>query len=407
MEALPLSRLLRRARRALALNFPQPLWVRAEVAEVSERRGHRYLQLVEKGEAERAEARIQALVWSRDYRAVLRQRGAAAAEVLAAGQEVVLRVEVDLHEVYGLKLVVLDWDPAFTLGRLELRRREIVDALRRRRLLRRNAALPLPPVVQRVAVLSSARAAGYADFVAQLAANPHGYRIQTHLYDVSVQGAGVASDVAAAFRRIAERPDAFDAVVVLRGGGSRLDLAGFDDAGVGEAIARSPLPVLVGIGHETDETLPDLVAHTSLKTPTALADFLLERAARFEADLLAVAREIARRSERRRARAAEQLAYLESDVRGAARRRLRRTRGDLDDAGERLGTATHLQLARRRTELDAHARHLSALDPMAVLARGFAIVTRDGTSVRRAGDLLSGDRILTHFADDAVESVVA
>ena len=406
-EPQRLSRVLQRARRALALNFPDPIWLRAELSEVSERRGHRYLQLVEKGDHESTVARVGGVVWSRDYRAVLRKRGEAAAEVLTAGQAVVVQVTVDFHEVYGLKLVVVDWDPAFTLGQLELRRREIVADLLGRRLLRRNAALTLPLVVQRIAVVTSARAAGYADFDAQLAANSQGYRFETTLFDVSVQGEQTETSVADALSQIASRADAFDAIALLRGGGSRLDLASFDRLGIGEAIASCPIPVLSGIGHETDETLPDLVAHTSLKTPTALAEYIIERATRFEAGLLATAREIVRRAERVRARRSEILQRFERDVAFASSQRLQREYGSVLQAEERLAFCTHAATRRHAERLDALESHLSTLDPRAVLSRGFALVSRGGSPIGSAEVLRSGDRILTQFNDGAVESTVS
>ena len=401
-----LSTVLTRARRALALNFPTAIWVRCELSEVSERRGHRYLQLVEKGDGDATVARVQGVVWSRTYGSVVRKRGASAAEVLSPGQEVVLQVELDLHEVYGLKLVVADWDPAFTLGQLELRRRAIVDDLRGRGLHRRNGALPLPPVLQRLAVLSSARAAGYADFRAQLAANPHAYRFATTLFDVSVQGEGVAGSVAAALDAIAARREGFDAVVLLRGGGSRLDLASFDRLGVGEAIAGCPLPVLVGIGHETDETLPDLVAHTSMKTPTALADFVVERAARFEAGLLADGREIARVVDRRRARHAEGLLAAHATLATRTARLLERELAAIREREGELSASVGRAFERRAERLSAAEVQLAALDPRAVLRRGFAVVTRGGHPARRAADVSIGDRILTHFHDGTIESDV-
>ena len=407
VDPIPLLQVLRRARRALALNFPQPLWVRAEISQVSERRGHRYLSLVQQDpDGRQAVAKVSAALWARTYASVVRQRGRAAADVLAGGQEVSLRVEVDLHEVYGLKLVVVDWDPAFTLGQLALKRQAIIEQLRASGELRRNGERDLPSVVQRVAVLTSASAAGYADFEAQLDGNPYGYRFERTLFDVAVQGPRLVGSVTMALGAAGADAGAYDAVVLLRGGGSKLDLASFDELEVGRAIAACGLPVLVGIGHEVDETLPDLVAHTSVKTPTALAEFLIARAAEFEARQLALGAQVARWASATTQGERVRLANRGRDLHGALARQVLRKREGVGRFAQALKDAARSQLATRRLTLDATGKQIDALDPRSVLARGFALVCREGSLVGSAADVRPGDRLTTRFHDGSIESTV-
>ena len=403
---LPLATVLTRAKRALALNFPAALWVRAEVTQFTERRGNRYLTLSEKGDGGEL-ARCGANLWSRDYTRVLRQRGKSAAEVLQAGREVSLQCELELHEIYGLKLRVLDWDPAFTLGQLELERRAILERLSSEGLTGLNAQAPTAPVYQRLAVLTSAAAAGYADFRQQLAENPHGYAYAVDHYDVAVQGERTVPTVTMAFEALAARVGDYDAVCLLRGGGGRLDLASFDRYEIGSAIALCPLPVLVGIGHETDETVPDYVAHTALKTPTALAEHILQRTLQFESQQLQVARRIARWGRQHAHRAGAELDRGAATVRGLTLRRLDRRATALTLARQRLAQLAREAFAKTRNAADAIEAQVEALDPQRVLERGYPITQVNGASVADPTQLSPGTNLVTTFAGgDTVESVV-
>ena len=402
VEPQPLSSLLLRVRRVLALNFPDGLWIRAELSQVSERRGHRYLDLTEQGDTPSPVARAQAVLWSRTYNAVVRKRGKSASEVLVAGQEVSLLVEVDYHEVYGFKLRITDWDPAFTLGQIEIRRRQIVETLLSKGLLRRNGGLPLPTVPQRIAVLSSAAAAGYADFQQQLRQNGYGYAFSVKLFDVAVQGDRVNATVVSALEEIDARAQEFDIVAILRGGGSRLDLASFDELEIGEAIAKCQLPVFVGIGHETDETLPDLVAHTSLKTPTALAEHIIALAANFEHEQLILARKISQAADRHSKQASQQLSQVTLKTGHAVEMVISTARAALNEAKIGIKASTKLQVQAASADLNAVSAALLALDPAAILARGYASVSRGDKRIISAKHVTSGDRLELRFADGRI-----
>jgi exodeoxyribonuclease VII large subunit len=258
--------------------------------------------------------------------------------LLQQGMSVRLRVSTSFHERYGLRLVVEDIDPTHTIGALERRRQQTLEKLTADNLMNRNAELPLPVVPQRLAVISSDTAAGLADFREQLEGNAYGYRFQLRLFGAAMQGAQTSPEIIKRLREIRRNwPDAFDAVIIVRGGGGRTDLAAFDDEALCRAVAEFPLPVLVGIGHETDDTVLDRVAHRSLKTPTATAVFLIERLTQAEVRLLQLGRGISLVGRNQLSAATLELNRHASAIRQAAgqsllneHHRLDRLAGELD-----------------------------------------------------------------------------
>ena len=205
---------------------------------------------------------------------------------MRAGLEVRVLVQPEYHQRYGLKLVVQDIDPAFTLGKLAGRRQENIQKLRTLDLLERNKNVPLPRVLQRIAVISSERAAGYRDFQTQLLENPFNYDFFAVLLPASMQGELVEKEVIQRLQEIERKKEQYDCIIIIRGGGAKTDLLAFDGLALSKAIAACSLPVLTGIGHDVDESVVDIVAHRALKTPTAVADFILHHNAAFEAELL-------------------------------------------------------------------------------------------------------------------------
>ncbi len=406
MSTLTLFSLNEHIRRVVALNYQQPLWVTAEIAQIGQSRGHFYLDLVQKGDDGNPLAQSQAMLWATDYRRIRAALGPNADAVLREGLQVRLRVRVDFHERYGLKLQVADLDPAHTFGQLELQRQETIQALRQAGLLDQNRTLPLPSVVQRVAVVSSEGAAGFQDFREHLEQNNFGYRFHCQLFASAVQGNNAASELQAALTSIANRRDEFDCAVVIRGGGARLDLAAFDDANLCRVVAQMPLPVLVGIGHETDETVLDLVAHTSLKTPTAVADFLLQHHLLFEDQLFRAAENLRLASTFHLNTQHLELERSETALRWGSRERIHTATRDLDTAQVELPRAAE-QLLRNHAQRLAQAETLCAvLHPDRVLQRGYSITTRNGQLLRSATEVQTGDVLETRWPDGVVASEV-
>lgn len=394
-------------RRVLALNLPDALWVSAEIAQVSESRGHYFLSLVQKGDAEDSIlAQAEAVIWQQNARQIQLQLGKLWQGILQAGVEVLLKVRVEFHERYGLKLLVQDIDPAYTLGKLEMARRGTIEKLTESALLTQNRQLPLPDVLQRIAVLSSRTAAGFQDFWKHLQGNPYGYTFQLELFPVAVQGEQAEQEVLAQLKKISRQRDRFDGLVVIRGGGARLDLSVFDSLAVCAAMAQLTLPVFTGIGHDSDETVLDLVAHTALKTPTAVADFLLNHNARFESKILQLQAALQDYAKQHLETEALKLNLLQQQTEGAIAQKLRSESQQLQHTTNLLPLLLQRPLRESALQLQQQEALLNLLSVESTLQRGFTLTTRDGKIVRSATSLQPGDRITTRFPDGEIESAV-
>jgi exodeoxyribonuclease VII large subunit len=262
-------------------------WVVAEIGELKEAaNGHAYLDLVEK-QGNQVLAKMRANIWSYSYRMIASRFRSVTGQPLRQGMKILCQAVVTFHEVYGFSLNIKDIDPDFTLGERARIRQEIIDRLTQEGLMELNKGKSLPLVPQKIAVISSITAAGFGDFTNQLNQNREGYRIHFRLFQATLQGAEAAKSILAAIDQVlnAHQHQAFDTLVVIRGGGAQMDLDCFDDENLARALANFPIPVLTGIGHERDETIADMVAHTKLKTPTAVAEFLLSGFRDFEESL--------------------------------------------------------------------------------------------------------------------------
>lgn len=291
-EQLKLSELNLLIRKSLQESFPASLWIIAEISELKvNRSGHCYLELVEQ-EGEEIIARARATIWSYTFRMLKPYFETTTGKLFTQGIKILVNATVEFHPAYGLSLNIRDIDPAYTLGDVALQRQKILKRLRDEGIIDMNRELPLPLVPQRIAVISSSSAAGYQDFMDQLQTNPYGYRFFVTLFESGMQGDEAVVSILRAFDHIFEDEEQFDCVVIIRGGGAAADLSCFDNYDLACTVAQFSLPVFTGIGHEKDDTIVDRVAHTRLKTPTAVAEFLIQGVKRFSAYLNEKAREI-------------------------------------------------------------------------------------------------------------------
>lgn len=370
-------------RRVISLNFAEAIWVQCEIFQVSQSRGHFYIQLVQKdGVEDQVLARADAVLWQRSYLQLKRTMGPLIDDLLREGLEVLLQVKVVFDERYGLQFRIEQIDPAFSLGKLELQRQETLRQLRAEGLLERNAQVPLPSVVQRIALLSSPEAAGLKDFLDQLHNNPFGYRYAVSLFPTAVQGQRVEPEMLGRLDQITNQKDRFDCVAIIRGGGSRLDLAAFDQLALCKGVARCPLPVIAGIGHEIDESVLDMTAHTSLKTPTAVAEFFIDHNAAFEATVIQAGNRIGQAA--RWQVKSQNLPLLAQQLHSLARMRLQGERQRLNGLGEQI----------------------ALLDPQRILERGFAYLTREGKGLKSTKDLAAGDKVRIHLSDGQADASI-
>ncbi|MEM8907142.1 MAG: exodeoxyribonuclease VII large subunit [Bacteroidota bacterium] len=392
-------------RRIIALNLPSLLWVSGEIAQIGISRGHRYLSLVQKSEETGGVlAQIDAVLWEQNYRRLRRKNGKIMESLLQEGTAVLLQVKVDYHERYGLKLLIEDIDASYTLGQLELQRRQTLEQLQQLDLLDRNAELRLPRVLQRIALISSERAAGYQDYRQQLQQNPYGYQFHNTLFAARVQGAMAAKEMIRQLKIIQRRATAYDCIVIIRGGGAKLDLLAFDDLELCKAVAQCTLPVITGIGHEVDEHILDRVANTALKTPTAVAEFLIQRHLHFEAELLQQGQhlqsliQLTLQNHTAKLQQFEQLVQLKSQSEMATAERM------LNYIVEELPRMVRLNLKNEEQRLSQLAQLCRLLSPEATLKRGFSLSLKSGEVIRSLESLQAGDQITTILENGQLES---
>ena len=374
-QYITLSELQRRVRQVLEERFALPLWVSAEIAEVKVNySGHCYLELVEKGEGDGVpKAQARAVIWRSQYARIAAYFEAETGQRLAAGMRILAKATVNYHELYGFSLQLLDVDPAYTLGDMERQRQQTIARLQAEGVWEMNRQQAMPAVVQRIAVVSSSRAAGYQDFCNELAKSP--YRFCLTLFDAVVQGAAA-------------------------------DLNCFNAYRLCNHVAQFPLPVVTGIGHDKDTSVADLVAHTALKTPTAVAAWLVERMAQADGYLAWAGLQLGNAALAITHSAAVGLERLGAALAQQSQRLLQEGRSRLDRAEETLLAAPADLLRGHDRRLAAASELLLSYSVERVLRRGFAVVRRGGEALRSAEGLAPGDRLDITLADGEVQAAV-
>ncbi|WP_418990969.1 exodeoxyribonuclease VII large subunit [Alistipes sp.] len=396
---ITLRELQRRVRETLGERFALPLWVSAEISEIKVNySGHCYLELIEKGERDGVPtAQARAVIWRTNYPRIASHFEALTGQRLSAGIRILAKVLVNYHEIYGFSLQITDIDPSYTLGDMERQRQLTIERLQQEGVWEMNRETQLPPVVQRIAVVSSANAAGYQDFCKELGKSP--YRFRLTLFDAFMQGAAAEESIIAALCAVADRMEEFDAVVVIRGGGSRSDLNCFDAYRLSAHVAQFPLPVITGIGHDKDTSVADLVAHTALKTPTAVAGWLVERMEETDGWLdyaaLQLQNGVVALTRSRELRLQELSGQLRLGVVSLVERR----RTALENLSRQLPDAAAGFIRQQRQRLDNYAELADSRSPRQILRMGFAVVRRDGKAVASVGDVARGQRLTVEVAD--------
>ena len=407
----------------------QRCWVVAETSDVRQSGGHCYLELVQKNaQTGQTLARMRGIVWASVYARLRCEFERATGQPFASGMNVMGEVSANFHEQYGLSVVITGINPTYTLGDMARQRLEILNRLRREGIIDMNKQLPWADVAQRVAVISAAGAAGYGDFMNQLHNNPSGIKFYTCLFPAVMQGQSTVTSVIAALERINDYADLFDCVVIIRGGGSTSDLNSFDNYDLAANVAQFPLPVICGIGHDRDNTVVDSVASVRVKTPTAAAEWLLDRAQSALDHVNALTDMVVDSATQMLSGARQQLAYFTSGiplmadnivVRHRARlqqiaaaipvvaaRRIDGAGKDLAFASQRLAMAARQCVANERQRVTGLEKQVELLSPDRVLRRGYSLTLRDGHVVTSASSLRAGDSLVTRFADGERTSVV-
>jgi exodeoxyribonuclease VII large subunit len=286
-NAISLYKLQKDIQLAIKEQFTDAYWIIAEIAQIKENySGHCYIELVEKDpQGEKIIAQAKATIWSYTYRILKPYFETTTGHRLEEGMKILVQVKIEYHEVYGFSLNIADIEPSFTIGDLAKKKAEIIKRLKDEGVFNMNKQVEFPIVPQRIAIISSETAAGYGDFIQQLANNPYHYAYTTKIYPAFMQGEKAEASIIEALEQIYNKVSNFDVVVIIRGGGSQTDLSCFDSYWLASHVAQFPLPVLTGIGHEQDESIVDMVAHAQLKTPTAVASHLIDCVSEFEAKI--------------------------------------------------------------------------------------------------------------------------
>lgn len=384
-EKLTLLDLQEKIKRGIEGAVPGAVWVTAEIGELNNHySGHCYLDLIDYKEGGRGvAAKARGVIWSNVWRMLKPYFETTSGVRLEKGLHVLLKSQVSFSPVYGLSLNILDIDPSFTVGELELRRQKTIERLKGDGCMEMNPSLQLPALPRRIAVVSAETAAGYRDFMKQLHQNENGFRFCTELFAAQMQGDDAPQSIISALERIAERSDEFDVAIIIRGGGAAMDLVCYDDYNLALNIAQFPLPVITGIGHDHDFHIADMVAHTWLKTPTAVADFFVGLFVEQEQYIMYLFQRISLTLTQKISAERQKLALLHNSmVQGAAN-----------------------LVSNGRRSLDMLQLRINAANPAKILGNGFAIVAVDG---KRASveDIREGCRVRMVLADGTVEFTV-
>lgn len=386
--------------------LPDTYWVIAEIAESKlNQKGHCYLELVEK-EENKTIAQVKATIWAYEYRKLSQKFQNATNESLRQGMKILFLAAATFHEVYGLSLNIKDIDPAYTMGEMALKKKAVIERLKKEGLLDLNKQLPLPLVPQRLAVISSPTAAGYEDFFKQLDNNIYGYKFIHILFPAMMQGAETEKSIISAFNRINKYKHLFDAVILIRGGGSTVDLSCFDSYPIAAKIARFPLPVLTGIGHEKDDTVADMAAHTKMKTPTAVAEFLISGLSSFEEKIITIQNRLRTYTERLLKdnsfalnALTQRLAFMPVRMITANQNRLLILRKDLSGHLRQL-------FYKEGTQLSRCEQAVRLMDPSNLLRRGYSLTRYKGEIIKDSALLKNGASITTKFYNGTIISIV-
>ena len=415
-------------REVLETTLDEEYWVEAEVASVREVKGHCYLELIQKDASGNTPvAQASAKCWRTTWMLLRPRFERVTGRQLQAGMKLLLQVYANFHEAYGFSWIVTDINPEFTMGDMARRRREIIRRLHEQGIFDMHKELSLPFFAQRIAVVSSEGAAGYGDFCHQIESNGYGLRFSVTLFPAVMQGETVEESVVAALDRIARKSDDYDVVVIIRGGGATSDLTGFDTLRLAENVCNFPLPIITGIGHERDESILDLVAWRSVKTPTAAAAFLVDHLQEVAVFLDEAAERIARhvgwqmQSEKTRLqrlaasvqpiaqlslkRHSQRLKTISLSLSPNAKMMIQHRRQSLDRLFSLLPPLSKIYVQRCEQKVDNLAVRTSSADPRLILKRGYSITTMNGKIVRDAKNVSSGQEIETQLANGKIKSI--
>lgn len=448
---ITLKELNQQIRAVIKTNF-ETYWLIAEISELSVNySGHCYLEFIQKNEkTDKTEARIKATIWANVFRMIKPYFETTTGQAFSEGIKVMVRVVVEFHEIYGLSLNVIDIEPTYTVGEVALRKQKILEKLLKEGVIEMNKELELPYHFNRIAIISSKTAAGLGDFINQIENNSSGFKIYKKLFPAIMQGNEAEGSIINQLDKIFQNVHHFDAVVIIRGGGSQADLDCFNNYWLAYNVAQFPIPVLTGIGHEQDDSVVDVVAHSRLKTPTAVAEFIIDHLSEVEDDLLEIQQQIVAYSrdiisEKKNALKEnafhlknyinelilsenKKLSRLTSNyissvktnlarknnqlnshyflLREKSRMILNNNRNNLKTVNQKLSSVSNIILTRNKFIIEKAEQQILLNDPKIVLGKGYSITTYNGKSIKDGSQLRKGDEIETVFKKGKKKSII-
>ncbi len=407
-KSFSLSELNRRVKSAIRDHLPETYWIRAETSDVRRNQnGHCYLEFIEKdGVTQSIVAKARGMIWSNIFQMLSAYFETETGQPFTSGLNVLVRVSVEFHELYGFSLTVVDIDPSFTVGEIARNRQLVLKQLEEEGVLTLNRELPLAELANRIAVISSPTAAGYEDFRDQLSQNPGGLAFYTRLFPAVMQGDRSEASIIAALEKVFQYSHLFDAVAIIRGGGATSDLSCFDSYSVATNVAQFPLPVVSGIGHERDVTVLDHVAHTRAKTPTAVAEFFISHLTQTAAELIDFQDRIVSESETVMVREQSELFTLSKEVIHQSTLLLQRESAVVAQLSGSLKHSLKQQLQREYHFVESRQQYVQMVSPEHILRRGYTLTTRNGRIITSLKGLSVDDTIQTQFRDGVSTSVI-
>lgn len=401
-----LLELNRMVRETIERQMDGKYWVEAELSDLHDR-NHCYMELVENDPFSPTPlAKARAVCWANRWTALRSKFERQTQQQLRPGIKVRMMVTPTFHEAYGFAYQVSDIDPDYTLGDIVRKRMEIIRQLKEAGIFDLQRELVLPRFAQRIAVVSSAQAAGYGDFCHQIDDNSYGLSFSHELFAAIMQGEQVEQSVIAALDRINARIDEFDVVVIIRGGGATTDMSGFDTLALAENVANFPLPIITGIGHDRDECILDMVSYMRVKTPTAAATFLIDHLSEVYTALVSARERISRIAERHLAYEKMRLKQLADRIPTLFALTRERQTKRIDALAHRLDSAATQRLERERHRLQLVAQRAQAQDPIHILRRGYSITLHNGHALRSGDELADGDIIETRLEQGTLKSEI-
>ena len=407
MEAYSLLKVNEYLKQVITLNFDESIWIDAEISQVKEIRGQVYLEFVEKSaNDETVIAKAQAVIWFKSVLFIKKKLGELYDSILQEGMQVRFKAKIEFHEVFGLKFSLDDIEPSFTLGQLEINRQKTISRLQSEKLLYKNKETQLPRAIQNIAIISSATAAGLQDFMNHLTHNAFGYIFKTTLFDSSMQGASVEKDIIQNLIKINNNIYNYDCVVIIRGGGSKMDLSYFDNYTICVAVANFPIPILTGIGHDIDKNVIEMVAHSPLKTPTAVADFIIQRNAIFETETIEFYERIKNISNKIIALNLSEINLLQNKYLNNSLLSVKMLINKINILKSDTKNHTIQILLREKSRVNEISGIVNYLDPMRLLQRGYSYTTINGKTIRSIEDVKINDHVKTHLSNGCFDSKV-